>query len=303
MSTRYRVLIPLALVLLVTLAGCGAANVGSGGDGARQSGQSGSADLGGGTAMPEATQSAGGGDGGGGGSAAPLQMQVQSRSIIRTGHVTLEVERFDRSRHNLTRATKRYGGFVGATHEENHAVDNESYATGRVVLRVPRENYSALSAEVMSEGRVLEASNETEDVTEQLVDLEARLENLRSERDRLRELYQKANETEDVLAVEKRLSEVQTEIERIEARQQSLRRQVAYSTITVELREPRPDPGPFERSRWYDTPIPSAFVDSVHGVAVVLRALVVGFAYALPYLIVFAPVAAVGYLGWRRFGR
>ena len=305
MSTRRKLLGPLALVLLVTLAGCGAANVGSGGDGARPSGQSGSADLGGGTAMPEATAGGGGGSGGDAGSAgaAPLQMQVDSRSIIRTGRAALEVERFDRSRRNLTRATERYGGFVGSTHEENHAVGNESYATGRIVLRVPSGNYSALWARIAVEGRVLEASNETDDVTEQLIDLSARLENLRAERDRLRELYEEANETEDVLAVEKRLSEVQTEIERIEARQQSLQRQVAYSTITVELREPRPEAGPFERTHWYDNSALDAFAESIHGVVVVLRALVVGFAYALPYLLVFSPFAAAAFLAWRKFGR
>jgi hypothetical protein len=145
---------------------------------------------------------------------------------------------------------------------------------------------------------VVESSTSTQDVTEQVVDLQARLENLRAERERLRELYQRANDTEDVLAVERRLSEVQTEIERTEARLQSLERRVAYSTITVEMREPRPDrPAP---DQWYDTPVLAAFLDSVHGVGVVLRAVVVGFAYAAPYLLVFlTPFAVAGGLLYR----
>ena len=51
----------------------------------------------------------------------------------------------------------------------------------------------------------------------QLVDIEARLESLRAERDQLRTLYRQANATDDVLAVQRELSDVQREIERLEA--------------------------------------------------------------------------------------
>lgn len=151
-------------------------------------------------------------------------------------------------------------------------------------------------------GTVLDASRDTRDVTDQLVDINARLRNLRARRDRLRGLYRNASDTDAVLDVEERLSEVQTEIERLEARKKSLQRQVALSTITVELREPTPDPDPVEREQWYDTGIPAAFLESVDGVVVVARALVVGAAYALPYLLVFGVplVAAVGIVRRRR---
>jgi hypothetical protein len=131
-----------------------------------------------------------------------------------------------------------------------------------------------------------------------VVDLQARLENLRAERDRLRTLYERANTTEDVLAVEERLSDVQTEIERTEAGLQNLERQVAYSTITVHLSEPRPDrPAP---DQWYDTPVIAAFLESVEGVGVALRALVVAGAYAAPYLLVFlTPFVLAGGLLYR----
>ena len=64
------------------------------------------------------------------------------------------------------------------------------------------------------------------------------------------------------------------------------------------MREPRPDrPAP---DQWYDTPVLAAFLDSVHGVGVVLRAVVVGFAYAAPYLLVFlSPIAVAGGLLYR----
>jgi hypothetical protein len=190
------------------------------------------------------------------------------------------------------------GGYVGESAQQVRGDDDATWTEGRVVLRVPAENFSTTMAAIEREGTVRASRTSTQDVTEQVVDLEARLENLRAERERLRTLYAEANDTEDVLAVERRLSEVQTEIERTEAELQNIQRRVAYSTITVELTEPRPDrPAP---DRWYDTPVVAAFLESVEGVGVVLRATVVAAAFVAPYLLVFlTPFAVVGGLLYR----
>jgi hypothetical protein len=285
------------LVLLVLLAGCG----GSAG-GAEVSGGGGDSAT---VAETQRAEDGGGGGaaGGDGGDASQTDGTVASgRSIIRTGEVRLRVENFEAARANLTAAVEARGGYVSDSTQQVHDRGEESWTSGRVVLRVPAEEFSSTMTAVENEGRVLESSTSTQDVTDQVVDLQARLDNLRAERERLRELYQRANDTEDVLAVERRLSEVQTEIERTEARLQNLQRRVAYSTITVEMSEPRPDrPAP---DQWYDTPVLAAFLDSVHGVGVVLRAAVVGFAYALPYLLVFlTPFAVAGGLLYRFRGR
>ena len=285
------------LVLLVLLAGCGgsaggAEVSGGGGDSATVA----ETDVG---AQRAEDGGGGGAAGGDGGDAAQTDGTVATgRSIIRTGEVRLRVENFEAARANLTGAVEARGGYVSASPQQIHDRGEESWTSGRVVLRVPAEEFSSTMTVVENEGRVLESSTSTQDVTDQVVDLQARLDNLRAERERLRELYQRANDTEDVLAVERRLSEVQTEIERTEARLQNLQRRVAYSTITVEMSEPRPDrPAP---DQWYDTPVLAAFLDSVHGVGVVLRAAVVGFAYALPYLLVFlTPFAVAGGLLYR----
>jgi len=284
------------LVVLVLLAGCGGsaggAEVGSGGD-SMTAAEMDTAEA----AEQEADLDAGGGDGGDGGDSGGAAAQTDGavatdRSIIRTGQVRLRVDDFEAARANLTTAVESRGGYVSDSTQQVHDRGGESWTSGRVVLRVPAENFSETMTYVEGEGRVLESSTSTQDVTEQVVDLQARLDNLRAERERLRTLYDRANDTEDVLAVERRLSEVQTEIERTEARLQNLERRVAYSTVTVEMAEPRPDrPAP---DQWYDTPVLAAFLDSVHGVGVVLRAAVVAAAYAAPYLIVFLTPFAVG---------
>ncbi|WP_132060691.1 DUF4349 domain-containing protein [Halorussus amylolyticus] len=287
--SKKRLVLALALASLVVLAGCS----GSGGDAADAgyTGQSGGTGL-----------SSGGDDAGssGGDADAANAFQADQREVIRTGNVSLTVEDFDESRQELTQAVEAHGGFVSDTGQRVHRSGNQSWVSGEIVLRVPQENYSALLERTKAEGEVRESSTNTRDVTDQLVDVEARLDNLRAERDQLRSLYDEANDTEDVLAVQEELSDVQSEIERLEARQQSLQQKVAYSTLTVEMAEERPEPETTETDAWYDTGLLSAFVESIGGVVVVGRSLAVGAAYAAPYVLAFGtPVVAV-YGLWRR---
>jgi hypothetical protein len=287
-----RLLLAATLALLVVVAGCSG---GSSGD-AQQA-----------TYAGDQAEEMSGGDGGGGETEDAFQGEsvenrVEQREVIRTGTVAVRVESYDDARRNLTRATERFGGYVGDSSEQVHSRENRTWTTGEVVLRVPRENFSALLSQAKGAGEVQEADTNQQDVTDRLVDIDARLSNLRAQRDRLRTLYDEANDTEDVLAVQERLSEVQTEIERLEAQRKSLKRQVAYSTITVRLNEPRPEPKEPERDDegWHETGLLSAFTESVHGVGVLIQSLAVAGAYGLPYVIAFGVPLGGGYALWRR---
>jgi predicted small secreted protein/cell division protein FtsB len=289
---RRRHLLAVVVVLAVVLAGCSGA--GNGGDSADVSygGQSGGAATG----APESTASGDSGGSGGGASDA-IQAKVRNRQLIYTAEVTLRVDDYDAARERLTRTVRRRGGYVGDATRRVRGSGNDTWVEGTLTLRVPSGNYSAAMTAVNGTGTVVSSAERTSDVTDQVVDLRARLKSLRAERDRLRELYRQANDTEDVLAVQRELSDVQTEIERTEARLRGLERRVAYSTITVQLREPRPDYTPPERRQFYETPLTEAFLESVHGVVVVVRSLVVFSAYALPYaLLVGVPAAVVALL-------
>jgi hypothetical protein len=300
--------IALLVALLALTAGCTGASTGGDAGDVQFAGDDGGAQLeeraatGAATGTPMATAAADSGDGADRVGEFDAQ-QFADRQLILTGHVAVEVNDFEAARSNLTETTESYGGFVSDTRQEVNRIDNETWTEGLVVLRVPRENFTALFERAKAEGELLEADRESQDVTDQLVDIRARLENLRAERDQLRELYERANDTEDVLLVQERLSDVQGEIERLEARQQSLRERVALSTITVRLVEPRPEPDRPVPDRWYDVPLVAAFLESVSGVVVTLRAIAVGAAYAAPYLVVFGlPLAGLGYVIRRRRG-
>lgn len=298
MSSHTRAVTALALVVLVVLAGCsGGGGAGGGGEVASNGGGAGAADGGGGAGGGGVSDKQAGNGQVGSGEA------LQAGPVrIKTGRAQLEVGNVSTASENLTRATQRLGGYVSASSATTQETDGTNRTTGQLVLRVPRRNFSALFGRVKAAGIVQNADSNTTDVSGQLVDLRARLNNSRAQRDRLRNLYANASDTQATLEVQKRLSTVQSRIERLEGQLQSLRGQVAYSTITVELAESVPEQ---PNEQWYDVGVLGAFLSSVGGVVTALRALVVGLAYLAPYLLVFGlPLSVMGYAAYRwRAGR
>jgi hypothetical protein len=296
MNTDRRALLALACCLLLAFAGCAGGGIGGagGGDGgAAQADDGGAAPTG-----ESATQAADASDGAG--TAPTAGATVEDRALIRTGEATIEVESFENARTGAIAAARERGGYVSATEQRVHSSGNRSWTTGTLTLRVPNGNFSGFLTEVRGLGQVESVSTETRDVTDQLVDLNARIGNLRGQRAQLRELYNRTNSTEELLEIQERLSEVQTEIERLSAQRESLRNRVAYSTLTLHIEE-RPPNRIVETENWYDTPLLGAFLQSIDGVVVTLRALAVGAAYAAPYVVAFGvPIAGAAWWARRR---
>jgi hypothetical protein len=305
-------LVTVVLVVLVVLAGCSGAGDGGGGDAGDGADLSAGAEADGGGSGGETD----GGDGSGDGDAPAERASKASfavgesagasgpaveRAIVRTGTVEAEVESYDDATTALRELVRERGGFVAGSERTVHGEGNQSWTSGELVLRVPSENFSAVFDGARGVGTVESATSDTEDVTDRLVDLNARLENLKSQRDRLRVLYDRANETEEVLEVGRELSEVQGEIERLEAERRALEERVALSTLTVRLHEPRPERSTVEEAAFHEVGLVAAFLESVDGVVVALRTVVVAVAYAAPYLLVFGlPLAGLGAVLYRR---
>ena len=108
------------------------------------------------------------------------------------------------------------------------------HMSGRgITIRVPAEKFNAAVAALSKLGPVSDRDITAQDVTEQYTDLEIRLANGRAALKRLQALLDKASDVKDVLAIEKELVRVRTEIERLQGRMNLLKSRIAYATITV----------------------------------------------------------------------
>lgn len=102
-----------------------------------------------------------------------------------------------------------------------------------IILRVPAEKFEPTLAAIEALGRTVEREIHAQDVTEEYVDLEARLRAAQQMRDRLAALLEKAADVKAMLEVERELGRVNEEIEKLTGKLNVLKNKVAYSAISV----------------------------------------------------------------------
>ena len=145
----------------------------------------------------------------------------EKRVVIYNAGYRIVVQEIEVAIHETERIAEDLGGYVNTIRSEE------------IVIRVPVANYKKATAMVEGLGVVAHRELEALDVTEEYVDLEARLKSAMAVRARLEGLLAKAEDVKAALAVEKELSRVGEEIERLQAKLELLKNRVAYSTITV----------------------------------------------------------------------
>jgi len=105
-----------------------------------------------------------------------------------------------------------------------------------LVIRIPSNGLNDILKKLESLGDVTHKTLSSEDVTEFCIDIEARLKNKRALCARMRELLKQATDVQDILAIEKELSRVQSDLDSMEGRLKALKGQVNFATINVTLR-------------------------------------------------------------------
>lgn len=155
--------------------------------------------------------------------------------VIRTAELTLTSNDIDHARSKLEDILKRHHGYLG---ELSVAGSQESARTLEATLRVPADQLDAAIAELKSLGRVDSESQKGEEVSQQYVDLQARLANAReTEQTLLDILRNRTGKLSDVLQVEQEIASVREEIERMEAEKKNMEKQVAFSTVNMKVSE------------------------------------------------------------------
>jgi hypothetical protein len=151
------------------------------------------------------------------------------------------------------------------------------------VLRIPSENFDAARQQLVALGDLRTQRVGGEDVAGQLTDLDARLRNLRSQEEAIRLLMTKASNVGETLEVQRQLSSVREQIERLAAEQARLADSVALSTLTVSMAEPgvsvNAGPG---RS------IADAFREALEGAQSVLSGVIIVLGYVVPLALLLA---------------
>jgi hypothetical protein len=219
-------------------------------------------------------------------------LDPESRLILRTGQASIEVDSLEPAMAELRQIARRVGGFVADASVQSGR-NQLRHAT--LELKVPSSRFDELTEGLQPIGRLEFVNVGAEDVSEEFVDLSARIANGRRLEDRLVELLRtRTGKLADVLSVERELARVREEIERMEGRLRFLKAGAQLSTLSVSLHEPVPivashGPGP----------IAEAFRAAWRNFVGVLAGAIASLGFAVPVLGFGWGLLLVG----RRYGR
>ena len=162
-------------------------------------------------------------------------LQNQSaRQLIVESWIGLEVDNIDAAVRDVETIADQRGGWV----ESAEIYGEAGYRSASVQLRVPADRSDNVLDTLRGLGRVTDEGVSSTDVTERLIDNEARLSAWHAQEARLVTLLENAPTVEDIIQIEQRIAQVRSDIEYVEATQRNLTNRVATSLITVNLRLP-----------------------------------------------------------------
>jgi len=197
------------------------------------------------------------------------------QKIIQRASLSIEVDDFQARSDALSRIVERSDGFISNSYSY---VTDTGRKRGEITIRVPKDAFLSVISEIEQLGTVQSKQTSGEDVTEEYIDLTARLNNSERQEKRLLEILELAEDVEDILDVERELARVRGEIEQLTGRITYLENRVELATISISLYEPEPIT--------HSWGIRDAFRAAFEGFVSVIRGLIIAIGYVLPLLIV-----------------
>ena len=162
---------------------------------------------------------------------------IVPRKIVYQAEITLVVEDVSQTETKISELVKQYGGYVA-----DSTVDRRQgkRLSGRWQVRIPVDKFDGF-LEAVSKLGIAESRQQTaQDVTEEYVDLEARIATKKQLEARIVELLAKTSgQIKDIIEVERELARVRGEIEQMEGRLRYLTNRTDLTTVTIAVREER----------------------------------------------------------------
>ncbi len=231
---------------------------------------------------------------------------IAERAIITNAAATVVVDDLSAAAREIGASAEAHGGYVESMNVDTTAqrssgaiedgVADDMYTSYEympygawVTVRVPSDELSAVIDELDDVGEVTASSISRQDVTDQTIDLQARIDAAQASVDRLTELMSQAGDLSDLIAAESALSERQATLESYQQQLEMIESRVAMSSLTVSLTQSFE---PVEAD-------PAGFGDGLaagwNGLVATLNGIVIAIGFLLPWLGV---AAVIGLIVW-----
>jgi hypothetical protein len=213
------------------------------------------------------------------------------QKVIKTSYMSLEVEDFSKAAAEIEAIARSHGGYISDTSVR----DENGRKIGYVTIRVPESAFDDAIEGLESIGTLKEENVSLEDVTEEYIDLRARLDNLERQEERYLEILDIATTVEDILKVESQLERVRGQIESLQGRLNYLNNRIDLSTIQIQLEEPKEV---VHESRMGD-----AFSRAIDAFLSAIRGIIIFLGYFLPIAIFLGIIIPLGLFLYRKISK
>lgn len=182
---------------------------------------------------------------------------IASRKLIKTYHLSFETEAFDEAKAQLEQLMGLTGAYAESA-DLSVASWNHNFRNYYLTIRVPSDKTEAFLNQSSSFGTLTNRSEQIEDVTLDYVDIEAHKESLQVEYDRVVELLKEAEDLEQILLLESKLSDLRYRLDSYESRLRTYDNLIDYTTIYLSIQEVRR-----EEPKTFGERISSGFATSI----------------------------------------
>jgi len=169
--------------------------------------------------------------------------EAVDRKIIRNAEITIEVPSTTDAQHEVTSIAETHGGFVVTSEAKQRESNDPAQRTLdiKLVVRVPSNQFGRAFDEIKKLAGNTPSENVTsQDVTEDFIDLEARIKTQKALEVQFLGIMRQAIKIADALEVQRQIAEVRTDIEKLEGRKRFLENRSSLSTINVNIQTPKP---------------------------------------------------------------
>ena len=217
-----------------------------------------------------------------------------TEKIIYSYYANIETTEFDNSIAGITALLDSFDAFV-----ENSYISGSSYYSNTTfryaeyTIRVPVENFAALTGSLEVLGNIVSQSANADNITTQFTDVQARLDTYELEEERLLAMLEQAETVEDMITIESRLSDVRYEIESLTSTLRNWQNQVDYSTVSLSIEEVEELSTQVSAQRTYWERMWDGLASTFEGIGDFFKGLLMFVVVALPVIIILGVITIV----------
>ncbi|MBI9014517.1 MAG: DUF4349 domain-containing protein [Clostridiales bacterium] len=226
------------------------------------------------------------------------------RKIIKSASMEIQTLEYELAIQRLTDKVKAIGGYVESSNVRGRALDDKySTRSAHYTLRIPEQQFMQFMSDMNSIGTIIQENSYGDDITSQYFDTEAHMKTLKIQEERLLDILRKAEKIEDIITLERELSNIRYQIEGLQGNLKRWDNLVSYSTLTVSIYEVQEIIKVEEPPKTLGQKISQKFTESLEDIKDFFEDLAVFGIGSLPLLIVYLPMLLVAALIIRKIIR